>query len=124
MIEELMTGEVDDYVKNNSGGRVFVRISIANDNDFDFTKARGILRMLGEEKKNDDIDIIVYSSNAVVQSRVLGNENMSKPQAAESIINHLHLDYIPYTELIISLPKTEDNERLMREVCMKFGVFV
>ena len=45
-----------------------------------------------------------------------------RAKLAENMINHLHLDYIPYTYLIVSLPKTADNEKLMDDIKNKFGI--
>ena len=41
---------------------------------------------------------------------------------AENVINHLHLDYIPYTYLIVSMPKNEENEKLIDDIKNKFGI--
>ncbi len=124
MLEDITTDEMEKYLDENSEKRIILRIKIAQDDDFDFTKARGILKALEEKGKDDDTDIIVYSENSVVQTKILKSDKASKVRLAESVINHLHLDYIPYTYLVVSLPKTDENKDMMNDICGRFGIFL
>jgi len=123
--EELNTEDVENYLGSNEDKRIFVRMQTASSEDFSFVKIIGFLKTLEESIERDDIDVILYSNNSLIHSRALTDDKInSKAMVTEKLLNRLHLDYLPYTEVIISVPQNGKNEEIIRNACVKYGIMV
>lgn len=122
--QEITTEDVENYLESNADNRIFVRIPVAG-SDFSFTSIIGFLKTLEESIGQNEIDVIVYSNNALIHARAVTDDEInSKTAVTEKLLNRLHLDYLPYTVVIISLPKNERNEEIAKNTCIKYGILL
>jgi len=120
--EEISTDAVEERTKDEN--RIFVRIHAAGE-DFSFNKVIGFIKTVEESLTNkNELETIVFSNNNIVHYKIEKNDKMSQHKIVEKILNSLHLDYLPYTDVIASLPKTEENKKLLKEVCARFGIII
>ena len=117
MFEEMTTEDVEKIVMES--GKLVLRIPLMGANDIAIERSVGFLRTLEDEVPSNDIDVIIFSNNAMTHSRVSGQ---MKSAIAEKLAYRLHLDFLPYSEFIVSIPKTDANDRILRKLCLRFGL--
>ena len=120
--EEISTDDVEERTKDEN--RISVRIHAA-DEDFSFNKVIGFIKTVEESLTNkNELETIVFSNNNIVHYKIEKNGKTPQYKIAEKILNGLHLDYLPYTDVIVSLPKSNGNEELIKRACIKFGIII
>lgn len=118
MNQELTTEEAEHAIENRE--RIPVRIHVFTGEDVAAAKIIGFVGAL--EEKESDVDIIVFSHNSLVQTRITKDGTGKKSKVLERFLFGLHLDYLPYTDVIISVPKNDANQAELERLCLKFGV--
>lgn len=117
---EITTEDVEEFV-NNSPGRIVLRLPLFSGSDVAIDRALGFVKSL--EDAWTDMDLIVYSKNALTHEKVVPDVRRdTKAKMCEWVIDGLHLDYLPYTDVIISIPENEKNLELIRKLCLRYGV--
>ncbi|MBI2076471.1 MAG: hypothetical protein HYT72_04455 [Candidatus Aenigmarchaeota archaeon] len=103
---DITTDELGSLLRRND--RIFLRLPIVRNGTFIIEKTIAFLKEL--ENAVNDIDIIVYSKFQLTHLRVPESPKYAKSVLCEAAIKKSHPDVLPYTELIVSLPKTVPSE--------------
>ena len=116
---EITTEEVSDVIKN-SRNSIVLRLPLFRGNEVAIDRAVGFIKSLEEHA---DIDVIVFSRNAMTHERVITTEKRkTKSEMCQWVIDGLHLDYLPYTEVIISIQENDENMETIKKLCLRYGI--
>lgn len=99
--EDLSTEEVEEIVKSDS--RVFVKLPATVGTNFVMDEITSFIRDLEAEAETD---VIVFNKNLTEHTRLSGGK---KSDLFDRFIYGMHLDLLPYTEVIISVAKSDEN---------------
>ena len=115
---EMTTEEVDNYLKDES--RIIIKLPVFINNEFAADKISGVIDDLTKTISESEIDVIVSSPPVLAHTRV-DSGKYSKAKLCAVLIDKLHHDIMPYTLIIISVPKAA--KEALKEICQKHGVF-
>lgn len=121
MYDELTTEGVQSILEN-SRDKIVVHLPLMSSKDLAIDRSTGFLRMLEEELKQDEIEIIIFTSNSFVHTRIGSNEKLKKSEIAERLAYKLHPDYIPYSKFIVAVPKNDKNFQLLKRLTLRYGI--
>jgi len=114
---EMTTEEVENYLKGDS--RIIIKLPLFINNEFAVDSISAIIEDISKALGEDEIDVIVSSPTVLAHTRV-DRGKYSKAKLCAVLIDKLHHDVMPYTEVIISVPK--DKKGALKEICQKHGV--
>lgn len=113
---ELTDEEVENYLKDDS--RLIIKLPIFVNNDFVADKISSAIDDLAKALGENEISVIV-SSPPVLAHTLVESGKYSKSRMCEALIHKLHHDIMPYTSVIISVPKAAKAELI--EICKNHG---
>ena len=115
---EMTDKEVEDYLNEAAATRTTLKLPLFIDNEYAIDKITGILQDLSTTIDEKNVEIIISSPPALAHTRVDGT---GKAKLCTALIERLHHDIMPYTTVIISVPKTAEGA--LAEACRKHGVW-
>lgn len=113
--QELATDEVESFVKES--GRIFVKLPVTVGTNFVMNEITEFIRNL---EAKADADIIVFCAQLLEHTRIPKHNKHAKWQVFDSFIHRMHLDILPYVEVIISVAK--EDAAAMESVLEKHGI--
>lgn len=114
---ELTTEDIEQMLANNKG--IAIRLSTMTGNDVSIDKIAGILSQLEAQMP---IEVVTYSSNALLHAKIEARKTESIATACQKFLYRMHLDYLPYTEVIVFLADSEENMRMLEKTCARYGI--
>lgn len=115
-IMELSAEEVENCVKNDS--RAAVQLPFFINNEYAADKIPDVISGISKLIGDNEVEVIVSSPQALFHMRIEGGK-YGKARACAAAIERLHHDIMPYTTVIVSVPK-QAMEKL-KEMCKRQG---
>lgn len=113
---ELTAEEVENYLKDDS--RTTIKLPLFINNEFAVDSISAIIEDLSKISGDNNVDVIISSPSALVHTMVEGK--YGKAKLCSALIDKLHHDIMPYTTVIISVPKAAKDA--LKEICQRHGV--
>lgn len=111
--------EVEDYLNEAAATMATVKLPLFIDNEYAVDKITGIIQDLSASTDEKNLEIIISSPPALAHTRI--DAAQGKAEACAALVERLHHDIMPYTIVIISVPKAAEGA--LAEACRKHGVY-
>jgi len=116
---ELSAEEVESYI--NNALRTVVQLPFFINNEYAADKISDIISDISKLIGDNEIEVIVSSPQALFHTRIETGKH-SKARACAVAIERLHHDIMPYTTVIISVPKQAAEN--LKEISRKHGFLI
>jgi hypothetical protein len=100
---ELNPADFDAYIRNETLS--MARLPLFIRNEFAADKALAVIGDVSRAIGEDEVDVIVSSPPVLAHTRIDSNKRHSKAELCALLIDKLHHDILPYTEIIVLVPK-------------------
>lgn len=115
-IVELNTEQVERYLNEAAASKTVVKLPLFINNEYAADKITAVISDLAKSGGESILDVIVSSPSVMAHTRIDGHD---KAKLCGALIDALHHDIMPYTTVIVSVPKAA--KQALAEICKSHG---